>query len=281
MLDLLQVVQPEAAFQTPLFPGSYHQTMLEDLSRPLRIAYTTKSPVGTPVSADAKLAVENTVKWLEAQGHDVEEKDNGVDGIQLMRDYFMMNSGEMSLTVQELEKAIGRAITADDVEIETWVLREAGKSLSAADFSASLASWDVAAAQMASFHQIYDFYITPATASTAPEVGELTHSKASQENLRLQVREANKEKQQDLIYEMFLPSLTYTPFTQLANLTGQPAMSVPVYLSSEGLPLGVQVMAPKGEEHRLLQLAVQLEKSDLWVGMKGNPYFEESLSNRK
>ena len=193
----------------------------------------------------------------------------------------MMNSGEMSLTVQELEKAIGRAITADDVEIETWVLREAGKSLSAADFSASLASWDVAAAQMASFHQIYDFYITPATASTAPEVGELTHSKASQENLRLQVREANKEKQQDLIYEMFLPSLTYTPFTQLANLTGQPAMSVPVYLSSEGLPLGVQVMAPKGEEHRLLQLAVQLEKSDLWVGMKGNPYFEESLSNRK
>ncbi|MEK3907609.1 amidase [Oceanobacillus sp. FSL W7-1309] len=281
MLDLLQVVQPEAAFQTPLFPGSYHQTMLEDLSRPLRIAYTTKSPVGTPVSVDAKLAVENTVKWLETQGHDVEEKDNGVDGIQLMRDYFMMNSGEMSLTVQELEKAIGRAITADDVEIETWVLREAGKSLSAADFSASLASWDVAAAQMASFHQIYDFYITPATASTAPEVGELTHSKASQENLRLQVREANKEKQQDLIYEMFLPSLTYTPFTQLANLTGQPAMSVPVYLSSEGLPLGVQVMAPKGEEHRLLQLAVQLEKSDLWVGMKGNPYFEESLSNRK
>ena len=72
---------------------------------------------------------------------------------------------------------------------------------------------------------------------------------------------------------MFLPSLTYTPFTQLANLTGQPAISLPVHLSKEGLPLGVQVMALKGEERRLLQLASQIEQTDLWVGMEGNPLF--------
>ena len=82
----------------------------------------------------------------------------------------------------------------------------------------------------------------------------------------------SKDKQQELIYDMFLPSLTYTPFTQLANLTGQPAISVPVHLSKESLPLGIQFVASKGEEHRLLQLAHQLEQSELWVGMSGNPY---------
>lgn len=274
MLDILQVVQPEAAFQTPLFPGSYKDFILEDIEKPLHIAFSVKSPVGTPVSADAKMAVEKTVKWLEQQGHYVEEKENDVNGIQLMKDYYLMNSGEMNATIRGLEKAIGRAITADDVEIESWILHEAGKSVSAAAYSESLASWDVAAAQMAQFHRTYDFYITPATAYTAPKIGELTLSHQEQEQLRMRVKEVTKNEQQELVYDMFLPSLTYTPFTQLANLTGQPAISVPLHVSEDGLPLGVQVMAQKGEDHRLLQLASKLEQSGLWIGMKGNPFFE-------
>jgi amidase len=232
--------------------------MCEDFARPLRIGYTTESPVGTPVSEEAVEAVKKTVKWLEAQGHHVEEADNGVDGIQLMRDYFLMNSGEIAALIARLEGMIGRAVTAEDVEIETWLLNQAGKSVSAAEFSASLASWDTAAAQMAAFHRHYDFYLTPASAYTAPKVGELTMSRPLQQELRLQIDEIGKQEQQSLIYNMFAPSLTYTPFTQLANLTGQPGISLPVHLSESGLPLGVQVMASKGEEHRLLQLAYQL-----------------------
>src|SRR5690625_2376085 len=274
MLDVLQTIQPEAAFQTPLFSGSYKDAIHHSFEKPLKIAYSTKSPVGTPVSEDAKAAVSKTVKWLEKQGHIVEEVDNGVDGVQLMKDYFLMNSGEISMVVAQLEKAIGREVTAEDVEIETWVLNQAGKSVSAAEFSASLASWDTAAAQMAKLHETYDFYVTPASAFTAPEVGELTFHKSMQEQLRAQINEIDKQEQQALIYDLFLPSLTYTPFTQLANLTGQPGISVPVQLSEQGLPLGVQVMASKGEEHRLLQLAHQLEQSDIWIGMRGNLMFE-------
>lgn len=274
MLDLLQVVQPAAAFQTPLFEGKYTEEMKRDFNKPLRIAYTTTSPVGTPVSEDAKVAVEKTVKWLEEQGHHVEEQENGVDGIQLMKNYFLMNSGEVSMVVSQMEQAMGRVITADDLEIETWLLNVAGRSVSAAEFSQSLGSWDTAAEQMAIFHETYDFYITPASAYTAPKIGELTHTKSEQESLREQIQSIDKTKQQELIYDMFLPSLTYTPFTQLANLTGQPGVSLPVHLSNEGLPLGVQVMATKGLEHQLLKLAHQIEESKLWVGMNKNPYFE-------
>lgn len=274
MLDSLQVVQPEAAFQTPLFPGKYVEILSEPFTQPLKIAYTTKSPVGTPVSADAERAVHQTVQWLENEGHIVCEVDNGVDGVELMRNYFLMNSGEVSNVIEQMEKGTGRDIEADDVETETWLLNVAGRSVSAGEFSASLASWDDAAAKMEKLHQTYDFYLTPATAYTAPEIGELTFTVQEKSELVQDIAKRNPHKQQGLIYEMFLPSLTYTPFSQLANLTGQPAMSLPVHLSDAKLPLGVQFMASKGMEHRLLQLAYQVEQSKLWVGMKGNPYFK-------
>lgn len=269
LLNELQVIQAEAAFQTPLYEGNYLDAWQDKINRPLRIAFSTKSPVGTPVSPEAVKAVEKAVKWLEAEGHLVEERADDVDGMELMRNYFLMNSGEISALMTQLEGAIGREITADDVEIETWVLHQAGKSVSAAEFSLSLASWDTAAAQMAAFHQTYDFYITPASAYPAPKVGELTHTKAEQEKLRAAIERVEQSKQQELIYDMFLPSLTYTPFTQLANLTGQPSISLPVHLTEEGLPLGVQVTAAKGAEYKLLQLAFQIEQSDLWIGNSG------------
>lgn len=274
LLDILQVNQPEAAFQAPLYPHLYKETMNESVNKPLKIAFTTKSPVDTPVSNDAKLAVEKLVKWLESEGHTVLEKENGVDGIQLMRDYFLMNSGEMSTVIGGMEQAFGRELTADDMEIETWLLNQAGRSVSAAEFSASLASWDVAAAHMAELHETYDFYITPATAFPAPKIGELTFSEEEQAKLKERMQKAKDSEKQAIIWDMFLPSLTCTPFTQLANLTGQPAMSLPIHLTEDGLPLGVQVLANKGMEHRLLQLANKVEQSDLWIGMKGNPYFK-------
>ena len=206
----------------------------------------------------------------------MEETSNGIDGLRLMQDYYLMNSGEMALLARNLGRMSERTLNAKDMEIESWLLSEAGKRVSAADYSASLASWDAAAANMAELHQRYDFYLTPATAFTAPKIGELTHSAASRTDLLERFSTAQSmDAQQDLIYEMFLPSLTYTPYTQLANLTGQPAMSVPVHVSDSGLPIGVQFMAAKGQEHRLLGLALQMEGTDLWVGQKGNPVFPQ------
>ncbi|OAX48708.1 amidase [Paenibacillus sp. AD87] len=272
LLDTLQVIQPEAAFHAPLFPGSYLADMNYPHQRKLRVAYTTASPVGTPVSEEAKQAVYKTVRWLEEQGHEVEEKLSPVNGVKLMENYYMMNSGEMAAMISSMERSMGRALTSDDMEIESWVLAEAGKKVSAAEFVHSLAEWDVAAAQMSTLFERYDFYVTPVNAFPAPKIGELTpHDEQIQHLMR--ISDLDKIQQQQLIYEMFEPSLTYTPFTQLANLTGQPAMSVPVHLTPEGLPMGVQIMATKGREDWLLHLAGQLETSELWVGMKGNPLF--------
>ncbi|MGN7352261.1 amidase [Paenibacillus sp. 2003] len=272
LLDTLQVIQPEAAFHAPLFPGSYLADISYPHQRKLKIAYTTDSPVGTPVSGEAKEAVYKLVHWLEDQGHLVEEKLSPVNGVRLMENYYMMNSGEMAAMISSMERSMGRALTSDDMEIESWVLAEAGKKVSAAEFVHSLAEWDVAAAQMSTLFERYDFYVTPVNAFSAPKIGELTPHDEQIRNL-MRISELDKTQQQQLIYEMFEPSLTYTPFTQLANLTGQPAISVPLHMTPEGLPMGVQVMATKGREDWLLHLAGQLEKSELWIGMNGNPLF--------
>lgn len=266
LLDNLQVVQEAAAFQTPLFKDSYELDIERNFDKKLNIAYTTKSPVGTHVTNEAKEAVFKVVKWLEKEGHHVTETDNGIDGQEMMRNYYLMNSGEVSATIAGIEQQINKDIKADDIEIEAWLLNVAGKSVSAAEFSLSLASWDKAAEQMSEFHNTYDFYITPSAASTAPKVGELTHTQRGVEKLREEIINASPNKQQEIIYDMFLPSLTYTPFTQLANLTGQPAISIPTHLAKNGLPIGVHIMARKGADHSLLKLARQLEQSTLWVG---------------
>lgn len=263
LLDALQVVQPEAAYQTPLYDGSYFDLTKNSPTKKLRVAYTTASPVRTSVSDAAKQSVAKMVKWLEQQGHEVVEQEAPVNGVELMKAYYVMNSGEMNQVVTQLSRGLGRDLTTDDIEIITWVLNEAGKNVSAAAYSESLGGWDVAAAQMAEFHREYDLYLTPTNAHPAPKIGELLPSAEMHEQL-LKVDHLRQAEQQKLVYDMFLPSLTYTPFTQLANLTGQPAMSVPTFITREGLPMGVQFIAGKGCEDQLIALASQIEQSELW-----------------
>ena len=263
LLDALQVVQPEAPYQTPLYDGSYFDLTKNSPTKKLRVAYTTASPVRTSVSDAAKQSVVKMVEWLERQGHEVIEQEAPVNGVELMKAYYMMNSGEMNQVVTQLSRSLGRDLTPDDIEIITWVLNEAGKNVSAAAYSESLAGWDLAAAQMAEFHREYDLYLTPTNAHPAPKIGELLPSAEMHEEL-LKVDHLRQAEQQKLVYDMFLPSLTYTPFTQLANLTGQPAMSVPTFITREGLPMGVQFVASKGREDQLIALASQIEQSELW-----------------
>ncbi|WP_078391805.1 amidase family protein [Shouchella patagoniensis] len=262
-LDVLQVHQPEAAFHTPLFREGYEKVLDQQLGK-LRIAYSVDSPVGTDVDRIAKEAVLKAVRFLEEQGHEVEEKAPKIDGMELMRQYYLMNAGEMASLKERLEKIIGRELLAEEFETESWVLASCGQNVRAASYARSLLAWDEAAAITTRFHEDYDLYLTPATAKTAPRIGELTPSTENEIALKDTVVRLNVNDQLDLVYEMFLPSLTYTPFTQLANLTGQPAISLPLYTSDDGLPIGVQAMAAKGQEQLLLRLARLFEQSNLW-----------------
>ncbi|TDL34937.1 amidase [Jeotgalibacillus sp. S-D1] len=263
LLDQMQTVQSSAAFHTPLYTAGYMNNLSQNNPKTFRIGFITDSPVGTPVSTEAVNAVKEMAIWLEKQGHSVEEAVPDINGRHLMEQYYLMNSGEMAAQVLLMERSLGRPLTHKDMEIEGWVLAEAGKKLSAGEFSLSLAAWDEAAEKMNEFHQSYDLLLTPSTAFTAPEIGELTPDEEKINQL-LEVSALEPHLQQSLIYEMFEPSLAYSPYTQLANLTGQPGISLPTYLSSEKLPMGTQFIAPKGCEHWLFDIARSMEHAGLF-----------------
>ncbi|WP_034551512.1 amidase [Carnobacterium funditum] len=264
MMDVLQTVQELAAFQTPLFEVGYLNTLQKTASKKFKIAYSLASPVHGPVSLDAKKSVMMTVDWLRQQGYEVVECTPDIDGVALMQSYYTMNAGETAAMMENLEKSLQRALTINDMELMTWTLYNTGKSISAATYSNSLTAWDTAAETMAHFHETYDLYLTPTTADTAPLIDAKLQTDEQIEQMK-HVTELTASEQQTLVWDMFAASLAITPFTQQANLTGQPAISLPVYLTKKGLPLGIQFTAPKGKEDWLLSIGYEMEQAGLFI----------------
>lgn len=264
LLDNMQVVQPAAAFQTPLYREGYLNSLTAPLNKKMRIAFSLKSPIGSQVSSEAEDAVLNAVNWLEQKGFAVDQSEPDIDGVDLMKSYYVMNSGETAAMLGNMEKALGRSITMKDVELLTWVLYQSGKKVSAAEYSNTLSTWDDAAEKAALFNERYDLLLQPTTAEPAPRVDKIYWSESFKEKMR-HIDTFSPADQQQLIWDMWEESLSITPFTQQANLTGQPAISLPTHLTKEGMPLGIQFTAPKGKEHWLLQMGRMMEEDGLFV----------------
>jgi amidase len=159
------------------------------------------------------------------------------------------------------------SITDDDFELDSLASAAFGAKISATDYIHTLNNWGTYSTQMNIFFEKYDLYLTPSTASVAPKNGEISTpswQKAIVKSM-LKIGKAHYLAQGKLVDKIVRDNLKWVPFTQLANITGLPAMSVPLYWNKQGLPLGSQFIAPFGHEDRLLQLAAQLEYAQPWM----------------
>jgi amidase len=120
---------------------------------------------------------------------------------------------------------------------------------------------------MNQFFSQYDLLLIPSTASVAPKNGEVKTPAWQIPILKalLKVDQAHLLAKGKLVEQLIKNNLQWVPFTQLANITGLPAMSVPLYWNKDHLPLGSQFIAPFGHEDTLLQLAAQLEQAQPWA----------------
>lgn len=238
------------------------KSLPQDL-RSLKIAYSLVSPVGTPVSQDARAAVLNAVQFLRAQGFNVVEQDSPVDGVKLMQNYYLGALSDGSVANFLFQQKYHRNLTAEDVKAGlvspmTYALYEASRK---APKNARQQYQDGLATvyqQMAAFHQQYPIYLTPTTATTAPLNSDPAFLPADVAKL-LQIKDLNFKDQMNLIYAAWLHGLSKTPFTQLANVAGEPALSLPTYVSAAGLPLGIQLEGAPGSDLVLLALGKLFE----------------------
>lgn len=232
----------------------------------LKIAFSTQSPLGTPVNQEI---IENTIKtahMLEKMGHRVEEAAPEIDGLALAKSYLSMYYGEVAHDIDRLKTVLCRKAIPSDVEPETWALGLMGRATTALSFVRAKSMWNQATREMARFHEKYDLYLTPTLAHPPVQIGELKSKPAERTALKVinVLRFGRLLKLSGAVEKLALKNLSRTPFTQLANFTGQPAVSIPLWQTSDGLPCGMHFMAPTGDEAALFRLAAQLEKEKPW-----------------
>lgn len=253
----------------PFIIPAPHRPYLDEIRQSpgsLRIAFDTQSPIDTAVHPECIQAVEHTVGLLKDLGHEVEKARPDVDGRALAKGLIVLYSGEVAAVLDDLFPLLGHKAKPSDVESITWTLGLLGRTYSASRIVKAKREWERAARIMGRFQETYDIYLTPTLAYPPVKIGELDPKPIELALLKIinTVGLGRLLLATGAIDKMAVDNLSKTPFTQLANFTGQPAMSVPLYWTSDGLPCGLHFMGRYGDEATLLRLATQLEKAQPW-----------------
>jgi amidase len=283
MLDV--TAGPDGSIPYPVLKETGYLACLDTPVRPLKIAYSTHSFFDRPVTDDAIKSVQHTVHLLESLGHTVEAVQPYINGEDLLDSYLTMYYGHVAADLEFAAKLLNTNFSNLDVEDNTKLMGYIGKKISAEQFVTAKRRWNEFSQSMNALHQEYDLLLTPTLGSEPVPIGEFDLGFID----KIGTKVVNAFGLQKLLLKIgmtkkiALENLEKLPFTQLANLTGQPAMSVPLYWTESGLPLGSQFMAPLGDEKTLLQLAHQLEYAQPWFDKTpaNNTLEKETLAKEK
>ena len=232
----------------------------------LRIAFTGNPLLGKEIDPDCLVALADAAKLLETLGHHVEEAAPPVDRGAFSRAFVTMLTGELRADIQDAEDAMGRKATWRDMEPAAWSLGLLGQRVSAAEYASAVRYLQRSARAVGHFFEEYDILLTPTLARVPPAIGSF--SRPPFERLATKViARLNAGRLMRLLGAIELVadnSFEFTPFTPLFNVTGQPAMSVPLSRNTQGLPIGLHFAGRYADEATLIRLASQLEEACPW-----------------
>ena len=215
----------------------------------LRIAFTTRTPNGAEVGADALRVLEETASLAADLGHRVEEADPAIDGEAVVPTFLTLMAANTAVNLASHPTA-GRAAREDEVERITWLSAKMAEQVSGADYVRATQTMHRLGRQMAAFHSDYDILLTPGLATgTAVKLGWL-------------------DMTMDDVDEYWRRVFHFSPFTVWFNITGQPAIMLPIGTNADGLPVAVQAVAPYGDEATLFRFSAQLEAARPWFDRK-------------
>lgn len=245
LLDATAGIDLGAPYAAPLQVQPY-LTALEQAPRPLRIALVDQ--LGPwPTSMESLAAVHQAASLCESLGHRVEPARLPVVLPEFLDQVFTIIGASTQNYVDLLGRMRGAPVQPEELEIRTRIILRDKGGVSGAQYAAAVEWIHALGRQLALFMQDYDLILSPTLTREPVPIGELDLRDAS---LSL-----------DELIEHFH---SYSPFTALFNASGQPAMSVPLYWSAQGLPIGAHFAGRFGEEVTLLALAAQLEQAQPW-----------------
>ena len=248
VLDVLSGYEPGDATWAPPPARPFREAAAEAGTPPsrLRVGLLLTPPVAADLDPLCARAAEDAAGLLEDLGHHVEAFDPGPlaeSAWEAFDDVWAVMAAE---GVAAGERVLGRPPVTDDVEPLTWALYERGRALDALSYRRSFAKLQRVAREVVVAALACDVLLTPALAERPVPIGAITG------DLRPDPLEALSR------------SNRFTPYTALWNVTGHPAISLPLFHGTDGLPLGVQLVGPPAGEDLLLTLAGQLERAVPW-----------------
>lgn len=217
---------------------------------PLRIAFTTKTFMGDALEPEVELAVRTIAEKCEQMGHHIEEAMPKADYAAFEEVYSVIWYSGLPRIIDNLAAKMHRIPSLETLEPVIYDAYKQAKSFTLDQLLRALPVLNTIRRQVGPFFEDYDLMLTP-TLPTLPVPLGTVHL-----NQPLTIQEFRKF------------DLAYFPFTELFNLTGQPAISLPLYQSESGLPIGLQFAARFGEEATLIRVASAFEQELPWIGRK-------------
>jgi len=262
-LDATHGIDPGAPYGCPAPEGTFASLAQREPGK-LRIAFSAETLFAGSASSEARRAVEEAAALCRELGHDVVEATPRFDRARLVEAYFKIVGAGVAASLRAHERRLGRRHRPGDLEAVTEVFAAIGEHTPAAEYLEILGDVHRTHRDLAPFFAEYDVFLTSTVARAPARVGEIYPGKLEQALSRFVARVPARVLL-DRVVDMADGALSATPNTQLFNLTGQPAMSVPTYWTPGGLPLGTQWAAGYGREGLLLSLATQLERARPWA----------------
>lgn len=264
LMDAIVGRSPLAEYDGPL-PEAPFRAWIEREPDTLRIGFTAKSAIAGTPDPEAVAAVESAAALLARLGHHVEEVEPPYDEWALTRDFLTVWFASFAATLTQVKQLTGAR--DKDFEADTLAVAELGRAAGVVRMQLALANRNEYVHSLSAFHDRYDYFLTPTLARPPLKVGATTTSKALQRAARLlhRVRGGKVLQLTGLLDEVISESIGWAPYTALANMTGRPAISIPLHWTTSGLPLGVQLLGRLGTDGDLLRVAAQLERAAPWT----------------
>jgi len=234
---------------TPALPTGRFLDAVKDTPKGLKIAFWTKGFMGEPINPEHEEATRNAAKLCESLGHHVEEEAPMREFSSIAPHFLKIYTCEMAFAVDATAFMTGRQPNQELLEGLTWSLYEMGKRINAAEYLLSQALLQLFTWEFAKFFDKYDLFVYPTLGTPPVKIGSVDRHNPvpglMAENVTLMAH-----------------------LNPLFNITGHPAISLPLYNGKTGLPIGICFGAKNGAEALLLRIAGQLEHALPWTNRK-------------
>ncbi len=244
MLDVTGRPEPGSPYAAPAKERPYAEEIGRAPGR-LKIAWSSATANGRPVHPEVQAALEASAQLLEKLGHEVVPQDLPVDQRAMWGAQGAFSGANFAAGMRRMIADMGREPEGDDFEPLTWASWKGGQRAVGMDAMADAQTLRVLARQALQLYESFDVFLTPTLAAPPPPIGYLSPVL----NAPRDIGRRNGE---------------FFSFPGVANMTGQPSISLPLAWSSAGLPIGMMFTARYADEATLFRLAAQLEKETPW-----------------